>query len=141
MMWYGFIQQIFFGIPFGDNPAPDVMMVILWITFGIAFPIIMLGMIKLIIEVRDDGLYIRFMPFHIKYRKFLFKDIQHYEPIIYSPLKRFGGSGIRFNLQGETAYSLNGKHGLELKLRNQTVVIGTQKPHELQKALDSINKK
>ena len=82
MMWYGFIQQIIFGIPFGDKPAPNMMMVILWIMFGIAFPIIMLGMIQLITEVRDDGLYIRFMPFHIECRKFLFKDIQHYEPII-----------------------------------------------------------
>ncbi|WP_254844045.1 hypothetical protein [Virgibacillus dokdonensis] len=25
---------------------------------------------KLVLEVRDDGLYVRFMPFHIRYRKF-----------------------------------------------------------------------
>ena len=141
LMWYGFIQQIIFGIPFGDKPAPDVAMVILWLIFGITFPITMLGMVKLIIEVREDGLYIRFMPFHIEYRKFLYKDIKQYEPIIYSPLKRFGGLGIRMNLQGETAYNLNGKQALELKLRNQTVVIGTQKPDEIKKAMDSINKK
>ncbi len=98
-------------------------------------------MLKLVIEVRDDRLYIRFMPFHIEYRKFLYKDIKQYEPIIYSPIKRFGGWGIRMNLQGETAYNLNGKQALELKLRNQTVVIGTQKPEELIKAIDSINRK
>ena len=81
------------------------------------------------------------MPFHIEYRKVLFKAIQHDETIIYSPLKRFGGSGIRVNLQGETAYNMNGKQGLQLKLRNHTVVIGTQKPRELQNALDSLYKK
>ena len=141
LMWYGFIQQIFLGIPFGDKPAPDVAMVILWLIFGIAFPITMLGIVKLIIEVREDGLYIRFMPIHIEYRKFLYKDIKTYESIIYSPLKRFGGLGIRMNLKGETAYNLNGKRALELKLRNETVVIGSQKPDELIKAMDSIQKK
>lgn len=70
----------------------------------------------------------------------MFKDIKHYESIIYSPLKRFGGWGIRINLNGETAYNMNGKQGLELKLRNQTVVIGTQNPNEIKKAMDSLNK-
>ena len=139
-MWYGFIQQLIIGVPFGNKPAPDVMMVILWVIFGIAFPITMLRIVKLIIEVREDGLYIRFKPFHIEYRKFLYKDIKQYESIIYSPLKRFGGWGIRMNFQGETAYILNGKQALELKLRNQTVVIGTQKPDELKNAMDSISK-
>ncbi|MFD0710497.1 DUF6141 family protein [Paenibacillus sp. GCM10027626] len=137
-MWYGFIQQIILGIPFGSKPAPDAVLVALWFLFGIAFPIIMLRLIKLIIEVRGDGLYIRFIPFHAQYRQFLYKDITHYEPIIYNPLNRFGGWGIRVNFNGETAYIMNGKQGLQLKLRNQTVVIGTQKPKELKKAMDSI---
>lgn len=115
-------------------------MIILWFIFGIALPIILLFFTKLILEVRDDGLYIRYMPFHFRYKQFLFKDIKHYESIIYSPLKRFGGWGIRINLNGETAYNMNGKQGLELKLRNQTVVIGTQNPNEIKKAMDSLNK-
>ncbi|BBI35497.1 hypothetical protein KCTCHS21_48960 [Cohnella abietis] len=138
-MWYGFIQQIIIGVPFGDKPAPDAVFVALWFVFGIVFPIFMLK-IKLIIEVRDDGLYIRFMPFHIRYKQFLHKDIEHYESIIYSSFERFGGWGIRTNLKGETAYNMNGKQGLEFKLRNQTVVIGTQKPKELQRAMDSLDK-
>ncbi|WP_209976043.1 DUF6141 family protein [Paenibacillus eucommiae] len=139
-MWYGFIQQIIFGIPLGSNPAPDAVLVALWLIFGIAFPIIMLIWMKLIIEVRDDGLYIRFMPFHTRYRQFLYKEITHYEPIIYSGFERFGGWGIRVNFKGETAYTMNGNQGLELKLRNKTVVIGTQKPEELKKAMDALNK-
>lgn len=139
-MWYGFIQQIIFGIPLGNNPAPDAVLVVLWMIFGIAFPIMMLTLIKLIIEVRDHGLYVRFSPFHIQYREFLHKDMLHYEPIVYSPIKRFGGWGIRVNLKGETAYIMNGEQGLELKLSNQTVVVGTQKPAELKKVLDSVIK-
>ena len=47
----------------------------------------MLGVLKLIIEVRGKGLYVRFVPFHFQYREYLLKDIRHYESITYSPLK------------------------------------------------------
>ncbi|PWA07611.1 hypothetical protein DCC39_16395 [Pueribacillus theae] len=139
-MWYWFIQQIIFGVPMGNKPAPDVVTIIFWVIFGIVFPVFMLGIVKLITEVRIDGLYIRFVPFHFKYKQYLFKDILHYESITYSPLKRFGGWGIRFNLNGETAYNMNGKKGIELKLKYNTVVVGTQKPNELKKALDSVQR-
>lgn len=87
-MWYGFIQQVILGVPFGDNPAPDVMVIIFWLVFGNIFPVLMLGMLKLITEVRDDGLYIRFIPLHFHYKLFLFKDIRNYQSITYSPFKR-----------------------------------------------------
>ncbi|HFJ9426626.1 DUF6141 family protein [Bacillus cereus] len=137
LMWYGFIQQIIFDIPFGDKPAPNGALIVLWLVFGIASPILMLGVLKLIIEVRGKGLYVRFVPFHFQYREYLLKDIRNYESITYSPLKRFGGWGICFNFKGEKVYNMNGKKGIELKLIYNSVVIGTQKPDELKKALDS----
>lgn len=138
-MWYSFIQQIIFGVPIGNQPAPDAVMVILWLVFGIVFPVGMLGFVKLITEVRRDGLYIRFVPFHVHYRSFMLKDLISYKSITYSPLKRFGGWGLRFNLEGETAYNMDGNQGIELKLRkNQTVVVGSRHPEELVKALDKV---
>ena len=139
-MWYWFIQQIIFGVSIGNNPAPDVLTIIFWVLFGVAFPVLMLGVLKLIIEVRSDGLYVRLFPFHIQYKQYLFKEISNYETLTYSPLKRFGGLGIRFNNKGETAYNLNGKKGIELRLKHNKVVIGTQKPDELNKAIDSVQK-
>lgn len=138
-MWYGFIQQIIFHIPIGDKPAPDIFIIIFWLIFGIIFPIFMLGWLKLTIEVREDGLYIRYTPFHIHYRKFLFKDIEYYQPVNYNKLKRFGGSGLRINLEGETAYNMNGNKGIEIKVNNQTIVIGTERPEELKKAMDMLS--
>lgn len=136
-MWYWFIQQIIYGVPLGNNPAPDAVTIIFWLIFGIIFPVFMLGISKLITEVRSDGIYIRFLPFHVQFRQFLFKDIRHYKSITYSPLKRFGGWGIRFNSKGETAYNINGNEGIEIKLTYTTVVIGTQKREEIIKAIDS----
>lgn len=141
MMWYGFIQQIILDIPFGDKPAPNGVMIVLWLFFGVIFPVLFIGIMKLIIEVREGGLYIRFIPFHFQYKQYLFKDIQHCESIIYSPLKRFGGLGIRFNTKGEIVYNMSGNQGVELNLRNKTVVIGTRRPDELIKAITSTQQK
>lgn len=134
-VWYAFIQQILFGIPIGDKPAPDSVLIVIWLIFGIAFPIVMLRFVNLSVEVREDGLYVRFMPFHKKYRQFLFNDIDRVESITYESLKRFGGWGIRLNMDGEVAYNISGKQGIELKIKNQTVVIGTKKPEQLLKAI------
>ncbi|MGN7410919.1 DUF6141 family protein [Sporosarcina sp. SAFN-010] len=139
-MWYWFIQQIAFDVPLGNNPASDVVTIIFWMLFGVTLPVLMLGVLKLIIEVRSDGIYVRLFPFQIHYKQYLFKEISNYETLTYSPLKRFGGWGIRFNSKGETAYNLNGKKGVELRLKYNKVVIGTQKPDELKKAIDSVHK-
>lgn len=139
-MWYWFIQQIILGEPIGERPASNSVTIIFWVIFGILFPVLLLGVLRLIIEVRHDGLYIRFIPFHFKYKQFLFKDIEHYKSITFSPMGRFGGWGIRFNFDGETAYTLNGREGIELELSNLTVVVGTQKPNDLKKAMDSAKK-
>lgn len=88
--------------------------------------------------VRKDGLYVRFVPFHVHYKSFLFKDILRYKSISYSSLLRFGGWGIRFNSKGETAYDIGGNLGIELQLRrDKTVVVGSQNPDEFVKALDT----
>lgn len=39
LMWYGFVQQIILGVPFGDKPAPDIVYIVLWFIFGIAFSV------------------------------------------------------------------------------------------------------
>lgn len=141
LIWYGFIKQIIFDTPFGDNPAPNGVMIVLWLLFGIIFPALFLGIMKLIIEVRQDGVYVCFVPFHFQYKQYLYKDIQHFESINYSPLKRFGGWGIRCNTNGEIAYNMNGNQGVELNLGNQTVLIGTRQSDELIKAITSTQQK
>lgn len=140
IFWYIFVKQIFFGIQVGDKPVSDVGVVIIWFIFGVAFPVSILCFVKLVIKIRKDGIYIRFVPFHISDRKFLFKDLKKYEKIPYNAFD-FGGWGIRLNLDGEIAYNINGKLGFKLNLDNQTVIIGTQKPDEFKQALKSITKK
>ncbi len=58
LMWWGFIQQIVLGEPWGSDPAPDWFMWLFWLIFGIGFPLGFLRM-KLVIEVQPDGIQIR----------------------------------------------------------------------------------
>lgn len=137
IFWYIFIKQIFFGIQVGDNPAPDGMVIVIWFVFGVMPPLVATWFLKLIIEIHHDGIYIRFIPFHFRKRKFLFKDLNNFESIAYS-IFDFGGLGIRINFDGEIAYNLNGKQAVKLKLVNKTVIIGTEKPVEFKKVLNSL---
>ncbi|MFK3959968.1 DUF6141 family protein [Guptibacillus hwajinpoensis] len=131
MMWIGFIRQVVMGIPFGSNPGSDMQLTIFLVLFGIAFPIVMLGWLRLITEVRDDGVYVRFVPFHLSNRVFLFQDIKSYESLEYRPIKRFGGWGIRWNLSKEKAYSISGKHGVLIDVKGEKIMIGSREPDQL----------
>ena len=48
--WIGFFYQIIFGHKFGNKPAPDLMIILIWFLFGISLPTLFLKS-KLITEV------------------------------------------------------------------------------------------
>jgi len=133
-VWYGAIQQLIFGISFGNNPASDPVMLLLLIVFGILFPAFMLSL-KMVTEVRNDGLYIRFYPIHRSFRRFTFESIRSYEVRDYSPLKDYGGWGIRFGPKGQ-AYNVSGSKGVVLVLEDgKRLMVGSQHPDELAAAI------
>ena len=137
-MWFICIKQVVLGIPVGDKPAPDAFLVIFWLLFGVGFPLGLFSL-RLVTEVRADGLYLRYVPFHYQYRPFLWRNIGSYQAIEYNSYKRFGGVGIRINFEGETCYNVGGTKGIELRLINRpenVVVIGSRDPERLIKAID-----
>jgi hypothetical protein len=55
----------------------------------------------------------------------------------YSPLREFGGWGIRFAPGKKRAYSVSGNKGVELELSDgMHVLIGSQRPEELTQMID-----
>lgn len=134
--WYGAIQQLVLNTPFGNKPAPDAVMLVIWVVFGIAFPAFSWSS-KLVIEVRSDGLYMRLSPFHLSFRRIALDELGRYEVQSYSPIKEYGGWGIRYGLRGK-AYNVSGNRGVQLELLDgNRILIGSQKPEELAKAIDS----
>jgi hypothetical protein len=135
LSWFSFIQQIVSKIPFGSRPAPDLVVIAMWILFGWAFPVLLFTA-GLITEVRGDGIYIRFIPFHRKFRTMPFEAIQTCEARTYRPLKEYGGWGIRYGAEGK-AYNVSGNRGVQLfLLSGRKIMLGSQKPEELVLAIE-----
>lgn len=117
---FGIVKQIFFNIPFGENPAPNFILILgLLSTFSL-FLMLIFVYLKIIID--DDSITIIFFPF-IK-KNILFDEIKKIEIIKYSPLKDYGGWGIRYGNKG-VAYSIGGNLGLSITLlSNKNILIG-----------------
>jgi hypothetical protein len=116
------------------------LLTIVMVALTIAISVTLLFWIaKLETQVRSDGLYIRFFPFHINFKKFAFEDIREYYAREYSPILDYGGWGIRFNMFGVgKAYNVSGKEGLQIIFKNgKKLLIGSQKHQELVAAIDT----
>jgi len=81
-------------------------------------------------EVRDDGIYVKFGPFHRSFRRVPFSDLADVQSMGYSPL-RYGGWGIRWR-PSEMAYTASGTTGVRFERSDGTsVFVGSENPDEL----------
>lgn len=135
--WVGMILQVMLGHKFGNNPGPDWLIILMWLVFGIGFPIFFYSL-RLITEVRKDGIYLRFFPFHRKFKIFYYNEIESFAAREYKPIREYGGWGIRYVIGG-IAYNFYGNKGLQLVLKNKKkILVGTQKPEEFYKAISKV---
>lgn len=109
-----------------------VAVYVLALTFG---TFSLLFWMRLTVEVRVDGIHVRFPPF---VRRVIFYDeIASYEPRTYRPIREFGGWGLRWGLGGQ-AYTVKGNRGVQLVFANgKRLLIGSQRPEEFAAAIDS----
>jgi hypothetical protein len=136
LVWYGFIQQVVMNNPFGTRPAPDSVLIIFWLIFGIGFPLLFL-FTKMTTEVRDDGIYIQLFPLHWSFHKISFKELKVYEARTYHPIREYGGWGIRKGRQG-WAYNMSGNKGVQIELLDgKRILIGSQQPDSLCRAIQA----
>lgn len=94
--------------------------------------------ITLTTKITEKEIRIQFFPFHLKERIYLFSDLDKAEVVQYNPLLDYGGWGIRYGIKGK-AFNIRGNKGLKITFKsNKKRLIGTQKPEELKKIIDSI---
>jgi hypothetical protein len=94
--------------------------------------------LRLETEVRADGLYVRFFPFHLRYKKFTPQELSEHYARQYRPLLEYGGWGIKYGRKG-WAYNVSGNMGVQLVFKNgKKLLIGSQKAQELAEAMNSI---
>jgi len=125
LVWYATVKQLLLHRPFGNRPMPDIPLVIFWFIFGIGLPAL------------DDGIYIRFFPFHCTFRRIAFTEMKQCKVRTYRPIREYGGWGIRYGCKGK-AYNVSGNRGVQIELLNgNRVLIGSQRAEELWRAIQA----
>ncbi len=109
--------------------------------FGIGVPAaiaILFAVLKLETQVRSDGLYVRFFPIHINFKRFSSEDLSEAYARQYMPMSEYGGWGIK-GYGKNKAYNARGNEGVQLVFNNgKRLLIGSQKAQELEEAIQSI---
>jgi len=130
VIWYRSLRHLVFE----TSPTLSLPQIASWLIGGIALPVL-LYCIRLVTEVRSDGLYLRFFPFHWSFLRFPVDSIKHSEARTYSPLGEYGGWGIRYGWNGK-AYNVSGNKGIQFELHNgKRFLVGSQRPLEFLNAL------
>ena len=122
-----------------EQGSQEILGILMLIIVGIGVPIAIAALfllLKLETEVRSDGLYIRFFPFHIHFIKFSPDDLSEFYTRQYKPIREYGGWGIRCSFGKGKAYNVSGNKGVQLVLQNgKKLLIGSQKAQELETAI------
>lgn len=150
--WYGMYLQLELGQPWGDKPMSDNQLVVtaILMTLFVAGIILLFRLQKLEIIITDEGIRYRFLPFIRKERLIKPSEIESWTVEKYSPLKSYGGYGIRKSFgkfgihrrsKSDKAYIVYGNLGLRLKFKNGTsLTMSTLRKdamiHAMQKMMD-----
>jgi len=98
-------------------------------------PLIILGSLKLKTRIDHEGVHFQMTPFHWKERFIPWSDIDQIYVRKYSPLKEYGGWGVRRGWKG-WAYNVRGNYGIQIVKKNgKQILLGTQQPEEVMQTL------
>ncbi|MEY2941324.1 MAG: hypothetical protein RJA67_1009 [Bacteroidota bacterium] len=121
--------------------APPQTNVAAFVSFGIGILLpLLFWQMKLTTRITEDGIYVRFFPFHFKEKFFPWETITSSYVRTYNPLMEYGGWGIKYSFKGNgLVYNTAGNVGLQLYFKEgEPVLIGTQKGDEIKQVLASL---
>lgn len=127
--------QIISGKPIGNHPAPDFVLVTIFVLMAVfAF---LMGKQKLKTQITEDDIKYSSGIFFSGETVTQFDNVKSLSIRRYKPMKEFMGWGVKWNSTTD-CYTMSGDIGLELTLaNNKKILIGTQKPKELQLVLET----
>ena len=129
------------GEPFGNNPVSNTKLIFLTVTI-ILFISALFYFLRLKTIIKEDGVYVQYFPFHLKYKFYPWETMARIYVRTYNPLAEYGGWGIKGSFRGNGwAYNVSGKTGLQLEFKDKKkLLIGTQKPTDIQKTLEALGR-
>lgn len=121
--------------------APPQTNAAVYVSFGIGILLpVLFWQMRLITRITEEGIYVRFIPFHFKEKFFAWETITASYVRTYSPLKEYGGWGIKYGFNGQgLVYNVAGNVGLQLQFKEgEAILIGTQKGEEIKQVLAAL---
>ncbi|MFB9762051.1 hypothetical protein [Ectobacillus funiculus] len=132
-IWYGWIQQTFFNISFGDKPMSNAEL-LLGSMIGLALSIFFV-MLRLVTEVKEEGIIVRFTPLRSRYIPYT--GIAGMEVVSYHLLS-YGGLGLRWTPYKGWAYIMGSMRGVKLQFADgEELLIGSKDPERLLQLIES----
>jgi len=130
---FGIYKQLILGEKFGDNPLPDIGLII--VSALIFSMIALFWFMRLKTEIDQVEIRINFFPFVKK--RVSWKEIKNAKIVNYGFV---GGWGIRIWTKYGTVYNTKGNKGLAIEFMNgKKILIGTQKETELNKIVEKVS--
>jgi hypothetical protein len=114
---------------------------ILLLPLGVAF---LIGNITLTTKIDEQGVHYRFFPFHLKFKHVSWHELENCYVRTYNPISEYGGWGYRISFLRKKgrAFTVNGKTGLQLELKNgKKILLGTQKGKDITRIIERYYKK
>ncbi|SRR5579885_21758 len=132
--------SVYFALPqlfaIESDKSPSTVIVIassIFLAIGFALPIILFA-IKLRIQVRDDGLYVKVTPFQISFKKISLEGLQNCEP--YMPQEKEENKLGLWYAISKKSYSLGGKRGIRLEFKDgRSVLLESKRPEKIIQAI------
>lgn len=134
----GLYLQVARGIPFGNNPLSDgVLMILIGL---LVLTSILTYFARLETVIKPDGICVRFFPFQLSFSFYSWESLSKSYVRKYNPITEYGGWGLRFGVfkQGR-ALSVSGNQGLQLVFDdNKKLLIGTNQSQEMREVLERL---
>ncbi len=137
LAWFAFIHELYSSLSPREESGEVLVAALVWVLVGLGIPALFV-LCKLVIEVRRDGLYYRYHPFHSREHVIGWEKIKEAEARTYRPIVEYGGWGIRSAWRGKwgKAYNVYGDRGLQLELVDgKRILFGSQRADELAAAV------
>ena len=131
-------QQLVLGEPWGNRPMTNTGLVLSSCgAIGVSAAIVLLFVVlRLEVEVRDDGVHVAFRP--LSRRVFSFSDIRQCTARKYQPLRNYGGWGLRSTFRSH-ASPVRGDSGVWFEFHGQKpVLVGSQRAEELADVVNAV---
>jgi|SRR5579872_306669 len=134
--------SVYFALPqlfaIESDKVPSTGVVIassVFLTIGFILPILLLA-IKLRIQVRNDGLYVKITPFHFSFKKISLEGLQNCES--YVPQGKEKNKLSLRNAISKKAYSLGGRRGIQLEFKDgKIILLESKRPEKIIQAIKS----